>query len=94
MFYAALLRRYSQALRRWIAAGRPVRSDHRVQAIFETCCQPCEHFDANRQVCKLCGCRVRPSGSALANKLKLATERCPASPPKWTEELSEKEGAT
>ena len=79
--------RYGNAVIRWIAAGRPVRSDDRVREIFERLCRPCERFDAKRQTCRLCGCRVRRSGSALANKIKMATERCPARPPKWIEEV-------
>jgi len=82
---------YTKAVARWIAAGRPVRSDSRVQEIFETLCQPCEHFDAEHQSCRLCGCRVRKSGSAFANKLRMATERCPMQPPKWVEEVSQQE---
>lgn len=79
--------RYGNAVTRWIAAGRPVRSENRVREIFDTLCRPCEHFDAQRQTCRLCGCHVRRSGSAFANKLKMATERCPARPPKWIEEV-------
>lgn len=78
--------RYSAAVKRWVAAGRPVRSDDRVREIFENYCKPCEHFDSERQTCRVCGCRVRRSGAALLNKLKMATERCPLDPPKWTEE--------
>ncbi len=84
---ARLALRYTKAVARWIAAGRPVRSDSRVQEIFETLCQPCEHFDAEHQSCRLCGCRIRKSGLAFANKLRMATERCPMRPPKWTEEI-------
>jgi len=82
---ATRLARYGNAMRRWIAAGRPVRSDARVQEIFDTLCRTCEHFSVSRQTCKLCGCRVRRSGAAFLNKLKMATERCPAKPPRWTE---------
>lgn len=87
------LKAYAGAMRKWIAAGRPTRSDDRVREIFETLCRPCEHFDAQRQTCRVCGCRVRASGSALANKIKMATERCPLRPPRWIEELSTEEGS-
>lgn len=86
---AVRLMRYGSAVKRWIAAGRPVRSDDRVREIFDTLCRPCELFDAKRQTCRLCGCHVRRSGSALSNKIKMATERCPLRPPKWTEEVSQ-----
>ena len=79
--------RYGSAIQRWIAAGRPVRSDERVREIFDTLCRPCTHFDAKRQTCRLCGCYVRRSGTAFTNKLKMATERCPLNPPKWVEEV-------
>jgi len=68
-------------MRRWIAAGRPKRGDEQIRRIFETICRPCEHFDARRNTCTLCGCRCRPDGTALRNKLRMATEHCPAG--KW-----------
>lgn len=87
---AVRLIRYGGAVKRWIAAGRPVRSDDRVRDIFERLCRPCEYFDPRRHTCRLCGCHVRRSGSALANKIKMATERCPLRPPKWLEEFPER----
>lgn len=78
---------YTKAVARWIAAGRPVRSNERVREIFETLCQRCEHFDAGHGSCRLCGCRVRRDGPAFTNKLRMATERCPMNPPKWVEEV-------
>ena len=80
--------KYGRAMVRWIARGRPVRSDARVQEIFDTFCRPCRHFDAEKQTCQLCGCRVRRDGPAAANKLRMATERCPADPPRWMEETN------
>ncbi|MCL4194323.1 MAG: hypothetical protein KJZ87_21480, partial [Thermoguttaceae bacterium] len=80
--------RYGQAVSRWIAAGRPTRSAERVRQVFETHCRPCEHFDPATQTCRLCGCHVAPAGPAYRNKIGMATERCPAEPPKWSEEAS------
>jgi len=74
---------YGKAAARWVAAGRPVRSDLRVREIFERCCRPCQHFDPKHKRCRLCGCRVAAGGPAYRNKLKMATDRCPAKPPKW-----------
>ena len=71
------LRSYSRAVARWIAAGRPERSDQEVERIFQSLCQPCEAFDAEQGTCRVCGCRVRESGAALVNKIKMATEQCP-----------------
>ncbi len=71
--------RYGKAVKRWIAAGRPERSDEEVNEIYETLCQPCQHF--NGKSCKICGCRIKRSGQALANKVRMATEHCPIK--KW-----------
>ena len=72
---------YARAVQRWIKAGRPVRDDARVAEIYDTKCRPCRHFDQNRETCTICGCFVRRSGSALRNKIKMATEHCPEG--KW-----------
>ncbi len=69
--------RYSRAVRRWIAAGRPVRPDAEVEQVFKTHCQPCGHYDAEKKACVICGCRVRRGGVALVNKIRMATEHCP-----------------
>lgn len=77
----AMAGRYATALTRWAAAGFPTRSEsevHRLHAI----CQQCEHYD--RDVCRLCGCRCNTHGAAIVNKLRMATESCPAVPPRWT----------
>jgi hypothetical protein len=70
---------YVRAVARWIAAGRPVRSPAEVARLHATYCLPCDHYDAGR--CRACGCRVRPAGPALGNKLRMQTEVCPAG--KW-----------
>jgi hypothetical protein len=75
---------------RWIAAGRPMRSTTRISEIFEIC-QTCEHFRrhaANDEgTCQICGCRLRRMGGLL-NKIQMATESCPAMPPKWNAEVA------
>jgi len=77
----AKARRYVSEAQRWIQQGRPVRTDAEVAAIYELACVPCEHFDARRNTCTVCGCRIRKSGRALTNKLKMATTSCPKG--KW-----------
>jgi hypothetical protein len=72
---------YAKAVGRWAGAGRPVRDEGEVRRIFERLCRPRERFDGRRGTCKVCGCRVRKSGSALVNKIKMATEHCPEG--KW-----------
>jgi hypothetical protein len=86
MIFPRRLMRYGAAMGRWIAAGRPVRSDVLVQEIFETFCRPCPSYDPSTESCRLCGCRVAPAGPACRNKIRMATERCPAEPPRWQEE--------
>jgi len=68
---------YTEALARWTAAGRPERSDKEVERIFHQHCKSCSWFDAERQICRGCGCRVAESGVAILNKIKMATENCP-----------------
>lgn len=74
---------------RWIAAGRPVRSEERVAEIFAIC-QVCEHFRLGTSElegsCGICGCRLRSAGG-LFNKIQMATESCPLKPSKWTAEV-------
>lgn len=84
---AQTLQRYATAVVRWYKAGRPVRSAERVREIYETVCQPCPRFDPVKRTCTICGCRVRASGAALLNKLRMATERCPDTPPRFLEEV-------
>jgi len=91
------LQRYSLAVKRWIAAGRPVRSDEEVARIHTECCVPCTHYNPTKQACGVCGCNVRADGEdllskvagalfgkvsqALFNKIKMATTDCPRG--KW-----------
>ncbi len=74
-------KRYSRAVRRWIAAGRPTRSEEEVRNIFETHCKPCARYNEKKQACTICGCRVRRQGLAVLNKIRMATECCPLG--KW-----------
>ena len=68
--------KYSTALKRWIAAGRPVRSEDEVATIHEIC-KKCDLYDSEHGSCKGCGCRVNISKVAVVNKIKMATEHCP-----------------
>jgi hypothetical protein len=70
---------YAQALARWTVAGFPVRDQTEVERIERELCRPCEKYVEGR--CKTCGCRVTSSSLAVANKIKMATESCPAG--KW-----------
>lgn len=68
---------YAEALIVWTAAGCPKRSDKEVERIFHQHCKLCNWFDAQRQICRGCGCPVADSGYAVRNKIKMATENCP-----------------
>lgn len=80
---------FLSAHRRWLAAGRPVRSPERVREIFAIC-KECEYFRPGTAdiegSCRLCGCRLRDSGGMI-NKIQMATEGCPANPPRWDPEI-------
>jgi len=68
--------RYSRAVARWMAAGRPVRPEAEVARIYDEVCRQCDHF-TRRGSCGICGCKIKRSGSALRNKLAMSTEHCP-----------------
>ena len=70
---------YAQALAHWTAAGFPVRDQSEVERIEGELCRPCEKYVEGQ--CKRCGCRVNKSSIAVANKIKMATEKCPIG--KW-----------
>lgn len=77
--------RFAKAVARWIAAGRPVRSQAVVDRIYNECCLPCELLDQKRRTCKACGCYIRKHLPAFLSKLRMGTERCPKNPPLWSE---------
>lgn len=68
---------YATAMRKWVAAGRPVRTDEEISAIFDEHCNGCAMFDKARGVCNSCGCPASKDQPAIRNKLKMATEACP-----------------
>lgn len=81
------LTQFAAAVKRWIEAGRPERSDQHVREIFDEYCTPCQYNRDGR--CKACGCQIRGDEPALAkllsfvgarsltNKIRMATEHCP-----------------
>jgi len=68
--------KYAKALMRWIAAGRPVRTDDEVAEIVAMC-EACKHYKAKQKRCSVCGCRVSTGKLAVFNKCRLLTEFCP-----------------
>ena len=72
------VKNYFGAVRRWVANGKPSRSPEEIVKLFEENCDAgCERYDPERHACKNCGCTVSTDSSPLANKLAMATERCP-----------------
>ena len=68
---------YAAAVRKWVAAGRPVRTEEEIAEIYEKHCSGCTMFDKERQVCNSCGCPANKNQPPLKNKLAMATEECP-----------------
>jgi hypothetical protein len=68
---------YAGAIRRWVAAGRPTRTEEEIKSIFEDHCNKCEMFDREKHSCKNCGCSLAQTGNPLTNKLAMKTESCP-----------------
>lgn len=64
---------FSAAMARWIAAGRPMRTQEEIDERLAIC-QSCPQFVDN--VCQKCGCQCIEENS-IFNKLALATESCP-----------------
>jgi hypothetical protein len=83
--YGKRYKTLKSAKARWEEAGKPVRSDERVQEIYDQHCSQCPMLTATLlgEACKLCGCKLSREGNWL-NKLRWATESCPLEQPKWT----------
>ena len=71
------VKNYFGAVRRWVANGRPTRSEEEIKVLFEDHCQGCSRYDPDKHACKNCGCKVSKDSSPLANKLAMASEHCP-----------------
>jgi len=67
--------KYARALLRWVAAGRPTRTDEEVAEIVKTC-ERCKHYEAESGRCKKCGCCIKTKGLTILSKSKLSTESC------------------
>ena len=63
----------------WLG-GQAVFVAAEVAAARLAACQSCPHYRPSDSRCALCGCCL---GDSICAKLKLATEHCPAAPPRW-----------
>jgi len=74
--------RYAAALKKWVAAGRPTRTDEEVEAIKAICkSDECKKYEPIEGRCRACGCKIHTPGITILSKAKLATETCPKD--KW-----------
>lgn len=64
---------FGRAITQHVAAGLPQTDDATVSHRLEVC-HSCEHFDAARTACKVCGCNMQI-------KVRWAEQRCPVN--KW-----------
>ncbi len=71
------VKNYFGAVRRWVASGRPTRSEKEIEQLFNEHCKGCDRYDPVKHACKSCGCQVSVDSSPLSNKLAMATEHCP-----------------
>jgi hypothetical protein len=83
------INKYREEKEQWKAAGQPVRSDERVEELYNIC-EACEHYIPvplvqDRGQCEICTCLLSKDGDRM-NKLRWATTKCPLPEPKWTEE--------
>lgn len=75
---------YAKAIAKWTFAKFPVRTAEEVAACVAVC-ESCEHYDAEKTSCKVCGCKVTAKGMAVRNKARMATEDCPKG--KWPKKI-------
>jgi hypothetical protein len=68
---------YAEAVAEWTAAGCPTRTAEDTETIFRIFCRPCFFHDKTKHACRECGCRITPTGTAIVNKIRMATQHCP-----------------
>lgn len=79
--------KFLQEEKKWVLAGRPIRSEDEMQKIHEIC-RHCEHFEEGHgwlpkyDRCGICGCNLHPTQTAM-NKIAMATTKCPLESPRW-----------
>lgn len=84
----SLTKRYTLERKKWVNAGKPLRSPEEIERIFRIC-QACPFFFAESSAsgsCNICGCQIKRRGK-LMNKAAWATTECPKTPSEWNEDL-------
>jgi hypothetical protein len=71
------VKNYASAVQKWVANGRPTRTEEEVKEIFENHCSKCNLYDREKESCNSCGCAVNTKDFPLVNKIKMKTEVCP-----------------
>jgi hypothetical protein len=74
--FAGKIIHWRESIKRWKAAGKPVRSDEEVARLVVVC-QACDHYKPKWKQCGLCGCFCRGRGRAEFDKPRMETETCP-----------------
>jgi hypothetical protein len=75
----SMVEHYAQAVARWTLAGWPMRSGESVRRLLAICESQTDCYADGH--CLKCGCKVNNWRFPLANKLKMAGEKCPLG--KW-----------
>ena len=71
---------YTKAVAIHISTGAKKRTDEQVNDLLDIC-QHCEHYNAEGQYCRVCGCRCTGGSNAFFNKLRMESQHCPRG--KW-----------
>ena len=74
---------YLESRKIWAAAGKPLRSQEKVNELFQIC-KNCIHYQTTTYACDICGCYINEKMDW--NKLAWSITKCPDNPPQWLEE--------
>lgn len=81
-----LYQRRKSAIKQWQEAGQPVRTAEEITKLFAIC-SGCPFLGKDKlrgTYCGKCGCPVNSKATCpTGNKIAMATEHCPLSPPRW-----------
>lgn len=78
----SLWSKWRAAIRKWKAAGKPVRKPEEIQACLSIC-KTCDQYSTRLgfSYCQSCGCHVNGLMIGELNKIRMQTESCPKG--KW-----------